>query len=796
MKLRIFTHQAMVMTVTASLIIPQGAFAQAESPTAASATAAAQPKIPTVAAANAARPGLIYAALLPSILATTNSSNSDTGLFPLPPIDNNLSPGGGNGLPAPRPPAGTAPGNPSTGAPSISPSSGSAPPAIVPIGGTTPPPVNPVNPVPVGPTAGNMNVAAVPTVYSCPLFDAEPNADLMNALSMLQMQVQAVQNCNSDSAIQTIQNSNKTIQTSIASLQSQMDSTNPNQVDPTAINTSITAAVNAVGTLGTVISSNAFINSNCGLKTMSKGQVLLALNNIISSLAPYALFAVSASPALAPALPFVIGGSIATSGISAIAKMMTQMGSQLKMDDANNRKALLVNTCEFIRVSKKVEFLQLAQSGKIQQVDQELEKDVTLYSAKFSHPSADLTSRLNYKNSSVKYYSAIQTQAADDQKTMRDLSTALSQNTDDLWACTNGQQYVNIAQTSYVQNNIVFPATVFTNLDKAVNQNDANQKMSATTLKTMNDLSMKRITAFYNKVAAGDDTAVKDCATASRSWFTTIAQAIALTNSDVNYNQGLIEKTLGTSPEYTEYSARAQSITAQKNNISRIEKVMQELSKDNSVIDRSEMDQRIQALKDGLFGVHSWMYDPAPPVRQWIEYTKKMHDQALANFAGHIKDLQNNAFSMTPTAEGKTIMYSFDGVILDPVAKLQDTRSANNLSSINLKTLPVGSRMHDIACQSLTQTWENWVQSMDHLGAIQFFCEMIDGVLDSARMDSTLVQECRGVKDYSGLTRYQSMVDAEKTLMATKGYVNDANMVSAKMKELLCPLPSPNVMTN
>lgn len=631
-----------------------------------------------------------------------------------------------------------------------------------------------------------MAVARVPEAYSCPLFDNRPHAELLAAIDSLNKEVKTSPECSGTPSAKTLEENGTVIKESIAALQGLLQTTDPSAVNTAQIDQSMSAALTAVGNLGDIVNNNNFLNSKCGRQTMSTGKVLLALNDVINGLAPYALFAVSMNAALAPALPFVIGGAIATSGISAISKMIDQ--NTIDMRNPEHRKAVLQNTCQYTKVAKKVRFMQLAQSGKIDRITQELEQSINLYNTKFANPSRELSALLKYKDTIIKSTQSIETQLANDRADLQAVATQTQTNSDDLMVCTLTNELVNWAQDGKT-----FPSSVFLNLEAASAQQDRTSKLQAVTLRALHINSMKKIASASAK-AYEDENALKICAQVGRSWMAGIHQAIQITSSIVGRSKVELEAELSNNAEYRQWKVQFNRIATQKVTIKRVEKAMQELAKDNSIIDRSELAQRMASLKTGLFGSRSAWGFGTPPVLAWIEHTKKMHDQAISAFINGMKAVHAGSYSLTTAGTGNATKLTPSGLpYLDPKEQVKSQKIAKALSNINLNELPMGSRSHEIMCQQLESAWLDWSAAIDHLGAVQFFCDMIDPVLD-VKVDSDLVVACRGFTQLNGRTFIKSVVNQAKDTLVKKGYQAEASLISQKLKAIRCPMPAVSVM--
>lgn len=635
-------------------------------------------------------------------------------------------------------------------------------------------------------TPGKMNAAKVPEAYSCPLFDNRPHAELISAIDSLSKEVKASPECTGSPSAKSLEDNGNAIKESISALQKLMTAQDPSQVNVNSIESTMASALTAVGNLGDIVNNNNFLNSKCGRQTMSTGKVLLALNDVINGLAPYALFAVSMNAALGPALPFVIGGAVATSGISAIAKMIDQ--NTLDMSNPEHRKAVLQNTCQYTKVAKKVRFMQLAQSGKIEKITQELEKNVDLYNAKFAKPTGELANLLKYKDSSEKYLAAVGNQFVSDKADITTVEEQIQSNNDDLMVCTLANELVN-----WGADGKTFPSSAIVNLERATVQSDRTTKLQALTLKTLHTNSMKRV-AEYAAKSGESESALKACAQTGRSWIQGIRQAVNTTGNVVAKSKSDLEVQLSSNADYRQWKAQYTLIETERTTIKRVEKAMQQLSQDNSIIDRSELAQRMVNLKSGLFGSRSSWGFGKPPVLAWINHTKTMHDQAVSGFIANMKALRAGSYSLTDAGLGKAyIMTPAGGYYTDPKVQVESQKISQNLANFTLDQLPVGSRENEIACQQLESAWLDWSSAIDHIGAIQFFCDMIDPVLD-VKMDASVVTSCRGNAQLNGRGYVKSTVDQAKFVLSSKGFQNEANLVSKKLKELQCPMPAVSVM--
>ena len=638
-------------------------------------------------------------------------------------------------------------------------------------------------------TTPKMDAAKVPDAYACPTFDQGANKDLMLAIDALNKEVGSSNACKNDASASAVQANTQTIQNSVQNLEKMMGATDPSTISLPDLETNVTGAINATQNLANMLSSNTFLNSSCGRQTMSTGKTLLALTDIINGLSPYALFAVSMNAALVPALPYVVGGIALFSGISILAK--TIQSQTINMDDPTLRKAVLQNTCQYVKVAKKVRFMQLAQSGQINKITEELQNNVNKYTATFSQPSRELYSLLKYKDTASKNLAPLITQYTSDRKAVLDLDQQIAQNSDDLMLCTLSRELVNWAQDGKS-----FPASVINNLELTNKSVRTGSMLQVNAMHSLHTTAMQRVVQYADR-AVTDDTAVKSCAQAGRSWMAGLHQSLVITSNLITNERKSIETELAQNPGYNAWKYQYDRIQIEKQTVTQVQTAMEVLARDESIVDRSELAQRMVNLRSGLFGTPGRWISARPPVLEWIVHTKSAHDMAISSFVKSWNNLYEGAWGMTRTGQDSFSIPQKDTKRLTPTEfneiAIQDIKEAKDLINLNLTSLPAGSASNKLACQQLQSAWLDWSAALDHLGAIKYFCNMIDEVLDS-KMDTSILNYCRGNVQLNGQVYALSTVDAANAVLTKKGYSAQASIISAKLKELQCAMPDISVM--
>ncbi len=631
-----------------------------------------------------------------------------------------------------------------------------------------------------------MNAAKVPEEFSCDIFDNGENTDIFLAIESLSKEVSSSAACGDTPTAKSIADSGDKIKASVSTLLEMMNGKGP-AVDQGAIEQSISTAINSLGDIGDMINNNEFLNSACGRQTMSTGKLLLAVNDVISGLGPYALFAISMNAALVPALPFVMGAVVGTTAISAINQMIKD--NQLDMANPNIRKAVVQNTCQFIKVSKKVEFLQLAQSGKINQINEELKRNIDYYSTLTSTYPMSIATPVAERNRYIQALNRIEEQYRADSKQLASIEQQNKENNDDFLLCVTANEL-----TRWGYDGTSFPISVVNSLNALSRDAEKTSQLQIVALTQQYRASVKKINT-YATDAAEDLRSLRLCVDASRAWLNSLNQGLKLIYDTSQFLRSQVENEMSKNPDYITFATQEEKLRQEKVLVSRVQRAMEELSRDNSIIDRSEMAQRLVNLKAGLFQRQSWLTKSA--VEQWIDHTKSMYDQAIAAVRLEMEVLRAASYSITDAGriydayrKGRPIPRN----LTHPSVVGRDSADVvKNLSNLTLSNLRLGTREHELTCQQLQATWLDWASATEHLGAIQLFCDMIDSTLDS-RVDSSITLKCRGDVKLSGVVMKPSLIQEAKATEIRLGYRRDIKLVKQRMDDLQCPVPPLSVM--
>ncbi|MGZ3771734.1 MAG: hypothetical protein ACXVCP_19330 [Bdellovibrio sp.] len=595
--------------------------------------------------------------------------------------------------------------------------------------------------------------AKVPDEFSCSIFDTT-NSVLFSALDALTKGINSFPGgeCSGNGTQgETLKNSVVKIQNSIDNLKKLTLVQDPSSIQANQIDQPVSDAITALTTIGSIIENNDFLESDCGKHTLSSGQLLLAINEAINGLAPFALQAVAAAPA---ALPYVIAGSAATSAISTVAKLYDQ--NTLKMDNPEHRKALLQNTCQYMKIAVKENLMKLALDGKADFVKAQLEKQKTTYLERYSVLSKDLSGPLSSREKVNQMVQNVTQTLQRDQKELSSQNTLVNSNADDDMVCIISK---NMVDSSGTEGNL--PASIMSNLENALKL-DGSQANNAKILKAHGNAKIKNIKQIPSTNTQG-------CAKEGRSLLNTLQQALTVTNDSLNKVRADMDKKLFSEKKYSALLAQFQKAQT----INRFEKALDELMTKSNYIDLSELSQRMKNVKAGLFGTRpksnftAIMRSGSPPVLAWIDQIKEQYKNALVKLDAELKAIHDDAYKHTQAAKYNKLTVAYTGL------EKESELSAQYLDNLNVANFPHEEESREM-CNKLAAAAADWHEANYHLGAIELFCNMISPALDTS-VDPRIKTECN------------VELQKKKNEFNIQGYLTQAALIKRGQKNLACP---------
>ncbi|HEY8270289.1 MAG TPA: hypothetical protein VIG33_05330 [Pseudobdellovibrionaceae bacterium] len=572
-------------------------------------------------------------------------------------------------------------------------------------------------------TSPGMKKSNVKDEFKCNLFENVPYEDILSALNSLNQAVSSPA-CGgpSQTNVQGIVNNNKTIADAIKDLRGFVE--NPGSIQPenaADISNKVDLAIRAATTIANSFAQSDLLSKECR-QAMSAGQVATSINDLINGLTPYALMAATMTTGGAAAVPYIVGGSIITGAIGSMNKIIDENGVQVEQPEV--RRAIVENTCQFIRLDQKYKFLIKSRDEQISKITTDLSSSKRLFSAKLGVQGS--------KNAVEKFLTEIDTKIPVARSQLEMDKQFMRSTSDDLKICQLGIQLTVMAQdkASYV-------STMLTSLDKALAIYGTNNVAQAQALKLSGTLAAKdlrsvAVSQFSSKAN------YKKCAESTKSFIETIGQSASLAKELVTLAQENLEKGLQGDKEYNLYKYHLLTLNQKQFQAQRVTDSLDKLQAYATTITQAEIDSEMDRLRRGLFN-NSYMGMAPSPVLKWFKFVNGLHREDLSRFKDGLSSLRLRAYQMSPSGKAHKSIVGF-------YAKdSKDGKDAANLVQFNLKDLPMGTPDHDDICREMRDVWNRWTSAIDYLAASDAFCNMLEPyVYDNRPEDRSLVAMCRG----------------------------------------------------
>lgn len=620
--------------------------------------------------------------------------------------------------------------------------------------------------------------------FRCNLFENTETADILSAVNSLNQAVGSP-SCGGNSGfnVQSVQDNNKKISDAVKALQGYLD--NPDSVTPENVSTivnNVDVAIRAANTLATSFANSDLINKNCR-DNMSGGQIALALNDIVNGLTPYALMAATMTGGTA-AVPFIVGGSVITSALSSMNKIVTE--NSTKIADAQVRRAVVENTCQFIRLDQKYKFLIKNRDEQISKISKEIASSQSTFSSKISTLSKPLNNLVSRKNALSTTSLQIDNDLANAMTQLAGDKTFVTSTSDDIKICQIGIQLAAMTQEpgSYVN-------TMLGSVDKAMVAYGSTSVAEARALKFSAQIAVNSLNQFaMSQFTINSDFSV--CAKATKSFVETVEQSASLSKRIVKMAQDKLDQELKQNPEYNQFQSHLHALNQKQLQAERVTGSLDNLKAYATSFTQSEIDSEMDRLRAGLFGQRTMGINS--PVMAWFTYTQNLHKGSVTKFKEGLASVRQRAYSMT--ASGKNpVNTTWGGILVNKSQVDKDWDDAYQLRIYDSANLKKGTADYTNACRELQDVWNRWISAVDHLSAVESFCSMIEPyIYDNRQEDRVLVQMCRGGQQVVGAygTTYQN-VSTLQTLKDTlvKDHTSEwALLLKKKVDALNCPTPT------
>ncbi len=665
------------------------------------------------------------------------------------------------------------------------------------------------------PVVGNtIRTAIVPGQYSCPLFENNSYQDLNLAIANLTNAIQNVADeCRSTQPqIAGIQKTNEEIRAAINSLQGFVASPETGYANTAALQDSVTKVVTGIDRMADVFKNTTSLTDRCGREKLSWSRVALELNNVVNSASPFLLLLLASNPALSLTVKGTIMGSVVASNVIAAMSQVIQANT-IDMTIAENRNAVLQNTCQYTKVARKIKYIQLAQTNEFEVLKKELSQNLGNYAVQMQlfDNGNDFSSTINMRGTVRNNIGAIQARVRSDKEANDEIYQRVQEAQGNPYLiCLEGKQLSELIDENsfpdsvsngvldaYDQNNYL------KNIDltdfefgfgrRRDSQDEADKRLKTKVLSLIGRYQKLKVTlASFPPVPKQDD--VSACAATTMAFLQHIRNMINETTKIMVDDLDKFEAELSQDPEYRKWKEKFDKVAVEQQNTSRMARVLMELTNGNASYNRSEFNESANNLKRSLMGPRrGFITAGESPVFAWLDYKRTQYAKARGMFDFSMQEITNKAFKLTQTGRNQ---YPQGTMTQQNKRLIADLDMANSLKILNKQTLPMNSKQWEFACIDLEKAVKDHAESLDHLGATNFMCDMIFDHLDNS-VDQKIKQYCQGVNDYSGQqnARQKSILERASIELDKKPNPRSLSpnekykLVARKMIEIGCRLP-------
>lgn len=626
---------------------------------------------------------------------------------------------------------------------------------------------------------------------SCPLVDNRPHQDLVKAVQNLARVVVVTPECQNNTDLTKMNEDVQKMMQVGATLVGYWNSPELLAQSGQSVGqfqSGIQDMITGINRVTQTLQNNSFINSNCGQELMTGTGLLVGVSDLVTAFAPFALIGAAMNPSLKIALPYILG----ITGAGSVAKIIKTMHDQntLDMDRPEHRQAVLDNVCEFSKISQRVRFLQLVQSGQIDLITSEL--------GQMSVQSQNLL------------LSEFGKRVFDIKKIHEDFLSLLSELDMEALAIRNQQEAIS-RDLKEASSELVCLIT-----KELVDAQDPNQYPLNLVQFYKRVISRQQKPLVYQSTLIATEQRVRErlassdyddpkCSTLGNTYLQILGRMAGNGIQTIASLKRSLDTQVKEDMDYRAFSSREKVVMNEIEFLTKIKNLLTQLNLDNAVIDKLELDTRLDQLKVALFGTPRGLAGVRgnSPAMAWLDFAWTQHHRASIQFKREYDRLVRDAFAVSKSMSLDFFKRDQDGNILRdrwgaPIRKtnaeidkliIDDMLGSKTLQALTPAVAPKGSDNHVLICRRLENIWTSWAASVDHLSATQFFCDFISPFFDS-RTEASIISRCEGRRDLVGRVVRHSEVSQRLIDMRKAQDKEKANIISSKLNELECPMPT------
>jgi ElaB/YqjD/DUF883 family membrane-anchored ribosome-binding protein len=615
---------------------------------------------------------------------------------------------------------------------------------------------------------------AVGAEYQCNLFESPPLGEVLSSINALKAVV-VPPACDGKVNMQNVVAENNKIAQVVKDFRQYVD--NPDLITAEKageIGNGVDVAIQSAATIAATFANTA-LSKKCR-EGMDAGKVATSISSVINGLTPYALMASSVTGGTA-AVPFIMGGAVLTGVVSNIGQIIDQNTTNL--EDEMVRRAVVENTCQYIRIEQKYRFLIQDRKAQMKLITQDVKASESMFSAKVKRMSPQTNALIARKNAidlTVREINAALATTSDQFKGDREFFKQNETNVQT--ACNFG---VNVAQTT--DDKTSYASVMLASLDQAMAAYGRNSGVQAATLKSNAQTALKDLKAYATK-ANHSAAETKACAETSKYFVKTIEDSASTSKQLLKFAKTAVDGQLQKTAEYSMLSASIGTLDQKKIQAQRVANSLDQMKAFADTMTRSEIDNSMKNIRESLFA-RNWKVLKSP-VEKWFNRSEKLHTNSIAEFRKGLESLRKQALALGTNIKTAPVVVKAGATT---VQRYPDVRSdAQQLKTFTLKNVPLESEAHRNVCRELRGVWDMYGVAIRQLASMNAFCGLIEPyLLDARKEDHELVVWCRGDRMKNG---GQSKILAAKNDLV-KDHIKDwAMVVGRRLNELACVDPT------
>lgn len=631
---------------------------------------------------------------------------------------------------------------------------------------------------PATPVVDNTNTLGAE--FQCPMFSTSPLNDIQNALTSIQTSVGAGNaECAKEVGVPIRQKSElifklvEEIQADKNTWGENLENTSPiaNEVYEKRINDlneKMKKIITSTEEIYNLVENNILTNSKCAEQMTQLERVVFGVNDLIQGLAPIALKVVGTNPSAAPALPYVFGASLVSSGITALTSMANST-KKLDLTKEANRRSLVQNVCNFIRMYRSVNYLQLAKERRIEELNSDFVKDMKLYLKSTRIISPQLRKTLNAQQSLAKNLSPINQRLLSSREYLDSIDVQMTKNKSDLVACTIGHSMLK----NYKKQN-GFPFHVLDDV-RALSQMSNSASITLDMQIDVFQSVQADIMQSLEQLGTSNSNNYKQCAGLTTTWVNELKKATETSESLIRMIRAQSDKMAKSNLEYASYMAEKEKMQAHEINKARLQKILDDMEANPTLarsIERTEISRKKNDVIEALFSADTFSKDQ--PIKRWLVFQENSFNAMKNDFLRQFERLRTKQIDLAPSL-GSSLT----------AAKVQKrAEELKKLKYITYDTVMSGSEAHKLICRDIEIAYTRFTEAVDYLASIQYMCDMIKPVLYEPKVSSSLKKYCMDTITYN--SQFKSLATYKENILQLVKYKDQAILLREKLKELQC----------